>query len=501
MSGPSPRQRLASLFRDANAVAGDVLIFTLTTCGTYLAQSWDRPISAVLIYLVGVTAIGARSGLAWGLVAAIFASLVYNFFISEPVFRFSTPSADEWIPLIAFNASAIVSGALAGRLKDSVRLARTAEEKNAHLLRLSDELQRAIRVEDVARIARRGVPFGRLRGLEIFLARDGGFLPAEGGALLDTADLLPAQDDSTLRTTGQRIMFLYGAEGEIGLVRFELEREAHPYYDMPDLQGIAIILGLAVDRCQLLERLSESAALQKSEELKSAILSSVSHDLRTPLTAIEAAATSLQSFDHSLTPQDRGRMLETISQQCRKLNRYTANLLDMGRIQAGIPDILFIEVDVIEILGVVLAAIREAYPGQEIEKHIQSDPAVVRANPAMLEQVIFNLIENAILHGHSERAVHVVVTQAAGNCVLEVLDFGPGITAEEQPLVFNKFYRSRSATHREGNGLGLHIANGFTEAFGGTIRIVSPHFEGRGTKIAVELPMADVSLHQVGSWG
>lgn len=484
MAEISKRQRLVGLFRDANAVAGDVSIFSLATAGTYLAQSWDRPISAVLIYLVGVTAIGARSGLVWGLVAAISASLVYNFFLSEPVFSFSTPSADEWFPLIAFNASAILSGAMAGRLKDSVNLAHAAQEKNAHLLRLSDQLQRAIKVEDVARIARRSLPFGRLLDLEISLVRDD-----------DEAPSRPADEQE-----GFRALPLNGAEGEIGFVRFELDKRPHAWFDLPDLQGIAIILGLAIDRCQLLERLSESAALQKSEELKTAILSSVSHDLRTPLTAIEAAATSLRSFDQSLTAHDREKMLDTISQQCRKLNRYTANLLDMGRIQAGIPDFLFIEVDVIEILGVVLGAIREAYPGQEIEKQIQLDTAVVLANPAMLEQVIFNLIENAILHGASTRPIYVVITRAARNCVLEIVDFGPGITQDEQPLVFNKFYRSRSATHREGNGLGLHIANGFTEAFGGTIRLLSPHFEARGTKIAVELPLADVSLDRVGTW-
>ncbi|KPL68314.1 hypothetical protein SZ64_09390 [Erythrobacter sp. SG61-1L] len=481
------RQRFIGYFRDGNAVAGDVMIFSLATAGTYLAQSWERPISAVLIYLVGVMAIGARSGLTWGLAAALSASLVYNFFLSEPVFSFSTPSADEWIPLIAFNASAILSGAMAGRLKDSVKLARSAEEKSAHLLRLSDELQRAITVDDVARIARRSLPFGRLLDLEITLARD--------------VDMSTAMIDPALPDTGFRILPLIGAEGIIGTVRFELDRRPNIPIILPDLQGIAIILGLAIDRCQLLERLSESAALQKSEELKTAILSSVSHDLRTPLTAIEAAATSLRSFDKSLTPSDREKMLDTISQQCRKLNRYTANLLDMGRIQAGIPDFLFIEVDVIEILGVVLGAIREAYPGQEIEKQIQLDTAVVKANPAMLEQVIFNLIENAILHGASIRPIYVVITSAAGNCVLEIVDFGPGITLDEQPLVFNKFYRSRTSAHREGNGLGLHIANGFAEAFGGTIRIVSPHFEGHGTKIAVELPLADVALDRVGTWG
>jgi len=487
--------------RDVLAATVDIVIFAVATAGTYYAQIWDRPRSAVLVYIVGVTIIGARSGLARGLSAAITASVVYNFFLSEPIFRFSASSADEFIPLIAFNVCAILSGALAGRLKDSVKLARAAEARNAHLLRLSDELQRAIRISDVLRIARASLPFQRVLDLDIYLMRDGTLFPADDdSASVDPAALLAGEPPVSIAGAEARICALNGSAGRIGFVRFVLGEGPAPGSDMPDLQGIANILGLAADRCLLLERLSESHALQKSEELKTAILSSVSHDLRTPLTAIEAAATSLRSFDDSLSAKDRASMLATISAQCRKLNRYTANLLDMGRIQAGIPTFMFIEVDVGEILGVVLASVRESYPGQELEKQITVDSAIVRANPAMLEQVIFNLVENAILHGASSRPIFLVLTRVGETCLLEIVDFGPGITAEEQPLVFNKFYRSRATAHRDGNGLGLHIANGFTEAFGGRISIVSPHFEGRGTKIVVELPLVQAAHGHVGAW-
>ena len=219
-----------------------------------------------------------------------------------------------------------------------------------------------------------------------------------------------------------------------------------------------------------------------------------------PKSAIEAAATSLQSFDERLSPADRAEMLATIGAQCRKLNRYTANLLDMGRIQAGIPAHQFVEVDVVEILGVVLGSLREAYPAQEIAKQITVETAVVRANPAMLEQAIYNLAENAILHGASDRPVFLVLTRVGEGVVLEVVDFGPGIPRDEQGLVFDKFYRSRATSHRDGAGLGLHIANGFVEAFGGSVAIVSPHYRQRGTKLVVELPLTGAPRERIGVW-
>jgi len=497
MAKSFPRRLISRNAQDALAAMVDIAIFALATVGTYFAQMWDRPRSAVLVYLVGVTLIGARSGLAWGVTAAVTASLIYNLFLSEPLFHFSASSAEELIPLIAFNVTAVLTGAMAGRLKDSVKLARAAEAKSAYLLRLSDELQRAIRIMDVLRIARGSLPFQRVRDVEIYLIREDGVYSAAGESGPFDTDGLVAEQIGGGASGRRPIHMLKGSGGEIGFVRFTLDDSPAGDQGVPDLQGIAIILGLAVDRCLLLERLSESEALQKSEELKTAILSSVSHDLRTPLTAIEAAATSLKAFDSSLSPRNRAEMLATISEQCRKLNRYTANLLDMGRIQAGIPSVLFTEVDVVEMLGVVLASVRETYPGQEIEKQIGLDSAVVRANPAMLEQVIFNLLENAILHGASERPIYLRLMRVGGACMLEIIDFGPGIPANEQALVFEKFYRSRAAAHRDGNGLGLHIANGFTQAFGGTVAIVSPHFEGVGTKIELTLPLAEMAFDHV----
>jgi two-component system sensor histidine kinase KdpD len=461
---------------------GDAAILLSATAGTVLTLNLERPRTAVLIYLLGVMFVGARSGLYRGVLAALIASFVYNFFLSEPVFRLGATSLDELVPLLAFNVSAIVSGGLAGRLKDSAGAARAAEAKNYLLLQLSDQLQRAINPTDVVAIARTALRPSAIEDVGIDLQ--------EGNEAHSETATAGARDIGTL-TSGRAFedFTLYGSRGTLGTARFVLDRQDRDRGDEPDLKAVANLLALALDRCILQEQLSETLAAQRSEELKSALLSSVSHDLRTPLTAIEAAATSLRAFPDTLSPDQKDEMLATISEQCAKLNRYTAGLLDMGRIQAGIPNSQFTNVDVVEILGVALGSIRKRFPEQEICKEVPVAFAVIQANAAMLEQIIFNLLENAIVHGGEGQPILVRLTLNRVDCFLEISDNGPGIPATEQARVFDRFYRGRKPVHREGSGLGLYIAKGFVEAFGGTIEIQSPVIEKIGTNVTVSLPL------------
>lgn len=467
----------------ANAVARwllDAAILVAGTAGTYLAIDMDRPRTAALVYLLAVLVVGARSGLYRGLLAALIASFIYNFFLSEPVFRLGVTSLDELVPLLAFNATAVISGGLAGRLNDRAKAAQAAEAKNALLLELSDQLQRAITVADVESLARASLRAQGVQGLHIETGDN--LRPIALGAVEREAG-------ATSATGGDAFFGLEGSGGQLGVVRFSLDGRAQDLRARPDLQAVSNLLALAIDRCLLLEQLSESRAAQRSEELKSALLSSVSHDLRTPLTAIEAAASSLRAFRHELAPDQEEEMLATIAEQCAKLNRYTANLLDMVRIQAGISDSQFAQVDLVEILGVALGSIRKHFPDQEIGKEVSVATALVSANAAMLEQVIFNLLENAVLHGDKDQPILVRLTLDSANGFLEITDSGPGISPVEQHRIFERFYRGRQAVQREGSGLGLYIARGFVEAFGGSIEVQSPVIGNSGTTVTVRLPL------------
>lgn len=470
---------------------GNAAIFAAATGGTYIAQGFDRPVTAVLIFLTGVMAIGARSGVPSGIAAAVAASFIYNFFLSQPAFRFGVTSADEIVPLVAFNISAVVTGVLTGRLKDSARAASLAGANSAFLQRISDRLQQVIRLADVTGIARQALPTEGVADLQIFIARNGELYQIDGGDEPVGPMAAPSSSEPWDDSEGAfRNYELKGAGGPLGVVKFVLPRAGEEEGELPDLQAIANLLSLAIDRCILLERLSDARALQRSEELKSAILSSVSHDLRTPLTAIAAAAGSLRSFQDSLPAQQKEEMLHTIEEQCKRLNRYTANLLDMGRIQAGISPSLFEDVDVADMLGVVLGNIRISFPDQPIQKQFDLSSTLVRANPAMLEQALFNILENAVLHGRSEEPVEVRLYPEDGHCIVEITDRGSGISAEDRPHIFERFYRSEQPVNRRGSGLGLYIANGFVQAFGGTIAVKDPAHDASGTRMMIRLPLA-----------
>ncbi len=493
-------QSIWNLARDVfRGPLGNLLIFALATGTVYLAQAADRPITAVLIYVTGVVLIGARSGLLAGLLGALGASFIYNFFLSEPAFRLGLTSADEVVPLIAFNISAIVSGTAAGRLRDSEKLANIAEAKSALLLRISDGLQQALRVADVERIAQNFLPVQGLSQLEIYISRDGelwapgdeGDLPVDG-----VMALMPADAPSGSETMSFQVLPLMGVDREVGVVKFVFRERSWMSGELPELKAIANLLGLAVDRCLLLEELAEGRAAQRSEELKSAILSSVSHDLRTPLTAIEAAASSLRSYGENLSNAQRMKMLLTIEQQCEQLNRYTANLLDMGRIQSGISTSGFEKVDLIEIVGVVIGRIRRKYPEQAINKDYNIKMAVVFANAVMLEQAVYNIMENAVVHGGVNEPLQVRLYHDGAWAVLEVTDYGPGIRPSDQPHIFDRFYKASDRSDRGGSGLGLYIAKGFVKAFDGTIELFSPVLAGKGTAVFIRLPLSEQSLTQ-----
>ncbi|GGD82865.1 sensor histidine kinase [Croceicoccus mobilis] len=487
-------RRLFSLGDLTNA-SFDVTIFALTAAGTYLAQYMDRPITAVLIFLMGVIAIGARSGVYSGVFAAVAASFVYNFFLSEPVFMFGISTADEIVPLVAFNVSAVVAGALAGRLADTAKLAKVAEKRSRFLLQVSGELQQAIDGNDVAEITRRLLPLERLVDLEIYIYRDGALCRSGTEAIFpDPLTALLAEKTSAGSPLSFQAFVLNASNGEHGIVKFFLAPRQESDGDLPDLQALANLLALAVDRCLLLEKAAEATAMKRSEELKTAILASVSHDLRTPLTAIEAAATGLRSFRHDLSDSQKDSMLDTINEQCRRLNRYTANLLDMGRIQSGIPDANLCEVDVIEIVGVVLNSTRQLFPDCAIAKDFRLGAAIVWANATMLEQVIFNILENAFVHGSSSEPVVVRIDASEDGMILEISDCGPGISQVDRPHIFERFYRAGDRIHRRGSGLGLYIAKGFVEAFRGKISARSVTKDGKGTKIVIELPLIEPAI-------
>lgn len=469
----------------------DLAIFVAAAFATFFAQSVDRPITAVLIFMTGVISIAVHSGLRNALAAAIVASLVYNYYLTGPDMAFQITSSDELVPIVAFNISAVMAGIMVGRLKDAARRADIANTENAFLLGVSDRLQRAITVSQIETELKTVLPVRNVKGVEIYLCVDGRYERPVTGEILDPAVIADTCDSGTGGDAAPHLCFvLEGPRGELGVARFISAdgSSGETGATVSNLRSMVAILALAVDRCLLLEQVAEAQASQRGEELKDAILSSISHDLRTPLTAIEAAASALIASQVNLAQKDRDTLVHSIIEQCHRLDRYTCELLDVGKIRSGISESQLDSVELSEIVQTAIKHAGGAFPRVEFARNLPSAPVFVVANAVMLEQAIFNVIENACKFGGEQGPVSVELHSSGDRALITIRDAGPGIPEADRTRIFERFFRSDTTRTRQGSGLGLYIARGFIEAFSGTIS-VEPR-SSAGAAISINLPLA-----------
>lgn len=468
-----------------------IAVFAGATAAAALAQQGGRPITAAIAYLLGVTIIGGLQGVRGGLVAAIAASLIYNFFLSDPVFTFTFETLEDYAPLVAFNLGAGTSGLVAGRLKDRALAAELATGRLEALLELSKKLQAAVDLPDVQSAI---AGFAAVDGLnaELFVASSARLGPVRAqpnfeheACHLFESDQLVLESDAYLA-----VLLLSSEGGRIGVLVLERASGEPAGERFEDLRALANLVSIAVERCQLHSRLSEAELVRKSEEFKTALLSSVSHDMRTPLSAISTSASSLAEYGPDLPENARTDLLDTIQEQCHRLNRYTTNLLNLGRLQAGLDLERFELCDAIEVLGSAIIQARRLDSGHQIAKRFDVADATVRADPVMLEQVFQNILENAIRYSEPSTLITISAQTRGALVSISIRDEGRGIAPGDFSRIFDRFFQAGESRFQEGSGLGLAIAKGFTEAFGGRISAALPDDERGGSLVTVELPLA-----------
>lgn len=470
-------------FELRNLLAACVLL--AAAGGAVYAQHAERPISAAIVFIFGVTLVGAMIGLKGGLIAALIASVIYNFFLSDPVYRFSLASIDELAPLLAFNLSAAASGLVAGRLRDRASAAESANQRIKRLLETSERLQHAVKLDQIVPALAASPPMARK--VELYAIRVGRLEEvAESCEYRDVADDLLNSGRHRLECRGAQAFLLAPSSQAIGILVIAILDPSLARVDR-DQEALVSLVTIAMQRCLLHEQLSDAELIRRSEEFKTTLLSSVSHDMRTPLSAISASASSLSRYGDDLTRETRDDLLKMIGEQCDRLNRYTANLLSLGRLQSGLDPDAFLPCDALEALGRAITRAREA-GARNIVKEFETGDSIVRADPVMLEQIFYNVLENSVRYGSAAGPITVRALSESGVLKVAISDQGPGIPDDEIQHVFNRFYRAKSVSAVEGSGLGLSIAKGFTEAFGGQIAAQS-RSSGRGTTIIVSLPL------------
>src|SRR6516164_3672079 len=462
-----------------------------------------------MIFLTAVLFCGVRYGTRAAVLASLASFAAYNFFFIEPIYTFTVAEPQELFALLIFLAVAVFTGSLTGRIRDQRETVIRNAEVTQSLYDYSRKLSGASRADDVlwAAAAHLHATFG---GRIVLLVADGDELQIRAAwppdAQLDAAALGAANWAQQKREpagwgtgTLPRVAFqfrpLIAARGSIAVCGFEPHSANEPIAaeDERALTAILDLTAIALDRALLAREAVNAATMQENEKVRDVLLDSLSHDLRTPLSSIAGGATSLRVLGDKMSPAERVELLGSIEEETARLSRFVANLLDMSRIEAGG---LKVNRDLVDVADVVQGAVersRKAFPSQPVRVSLAPNLPFVRGDDKLLEQVLFNLLDNAHKYaGDTGATVHA--RQESAEVVLSVTDEGPGVKPAELERIFEKFYRGgRPDGRKAGTGLGLSISRRLVEAMGGTIVAQSPAVRRRGARFVVRLPVAQAT--------
>lgn len=487
------------------AGAAAAAVATAVAAGEGLTEVLRLP-NLSMVFLAAVLFCAVRFGVRAAVIASFLSFLAYNFFFIEPLYTFTVAEPHELFALLVFLAVAVLTGSLAGRLRDQREGVLRNAAVTQSLYDFSRKIAGAASADDVlwAATAHLHATFGRQ---VVLLAGEGEELALLAAwppdAQLDVAEQGAARwargkGEAAGWATGvlPRVRFqfrpLQTARGIVAVCGFE-PPDASAALSADEERALSAVLGqtaIALDRALLAREAARTASLEENEKARDALLASLSHDLRTPLATIAGAASSLRDLGANMDDAQRAELLSAIEEETGRLSRFVANLLDMSRIEAGGLKARLDWVDVADVVRLAAARCRKAYPKARIRISLAADLPFVRGDARLLEQVLFNLLDNAQKYGgDGETAVHA--RREGDDLVLSVTDEGPGVKPADLDRIFEKFYRGgRNDGRKAGTGLGLSICKGLVEAMGGRILAQSPAARRRGTRIVVRLPAA-----------
>jgi two-component system sensor histidine kinase KdpD len=461
-------------------------------------------------FFLAVLLAAVRHGLAASVFASALSFAAYNFFFIDPRYTFTIAQPHEVIGLFLFFAVAVLVSGLAARSRDQAEDARQRMRAQRGLYEFSRKLATTIGLDDVLWAASyqiaatvRGkcvalLPAGDREGDDLYLAAS--YPPGEE---LGAGDLTAARwawqrgdaaghGTSTLPTLAWRFEPLTTSRGTVGVIGLSaLTGPAE--LDSNSRRAVTALVdqtAVAIERANLDEEMSEARVVAASEKLRHALLSSISHDLRTPLASITGAVTSLKSYGASYDQATRADLLDTIEEEADRLNRFVGNLLDMIRLESGMlaPKRDWVAID--DLLTSAAARAKRHVGDRRIEIDAARSLPLFQLDFVLMEQVLFNLLDNAARYSPENSTILLRARSEAGRLIIEVIDSGRGIPAPDLERVFDKFHRvSGGDRQTAGTGLGLAICRGIVEAHGGQIRAVSPTADGNGTAIVITLPL------------
>jgi len=461
-------------------------------------------------FLIAVVLAAVRHGLLPSILASLLSFAAYNFFFVVPLYTFTVAEGHEIISLGLFLVAAILVSGIAARARDQAEDARRRMKIQGALYDFSRKLATTVGIDDLLWACCYQVATS-LQGQAIVL------LPEKSGDKdeLSIAGAYPPEDDldpadwtaarwtfahgepaghgsSTLPTRVWRFEPMKTSRGLVGVVGFRA-RKGPAQLDPSAARVVAALIdqaAVALERSQFEGEIAEARVLAASEKLRHALLSSISHDLRTPLATIIGAISSLKLEGHGLDAKARSDLIDMAEEEALRLNRFVGNLLDMTRLEAGMLAPKRDWVAVNDLLASAAVRAKRALGGRRLTIDAPPDLPLLRVDFVLMEQVLFNLLDNAAKYSPETSEVRLSARRGDGVLIVELADRGRGIPATDLARVFDKFHRIEAGDRQiAGTGLGLAVCKGIVEAHGGAIRALSPGPSGDGTVVEIALPI------------
>ncbi|KQS75385.1 sensor histidine kinase KdpD [Rhizobium sp. Leaf383] len=501
-AAPATRIRMKDYLSSLAFVSMAVLI------GILLDQTLNVQ-NLALVFLMGVLASAVKGGLGPGLFASFLGATAFNFFFLEPRYTLTIRDPESVVALLFFLGTALIASNLAAAVQRQAMAARQRARTTEDLYLFSRKLAGTGTLDDVLwATAYQMASMLKVR-VVLLLPEDGTIAVKAGYPPDDTlvdADIAAARwawehdrpagrAADTLPGAKRLYLPLRTGRGAIGVVGLDNDRQG-PLLSSDQqrlFDALADQAALAIERIQLVADVDKARLAAETDRLRTALLTSISHDLKTPLAAIMGSAGTIKDFGGGLSEDAKSELLTTIIEESERLNRFIANLLDMTRIGSGAMMPNASPHFVGDIVGSALARAAKITVDHRVETLIPNDLPMVKVDPVLLEQSLFNLIDNAAKYAPAHTTIRIEASAAEGTVRLCVIDEGPGLPPGDVERVFDSFYRVRKIDHvKAGTGLGLSICRGFVEAMGGSI-VAGNRPDTPGAVFEIRLPIATMA--------
>ena len=450
-----------------------------------------NPTTVALTFLLAVLVVSAYWGFWYATFVAVLSALAFNFFFLPPLHTFTIAEPQNWIALFAFIATAIIAGQLSERARRETVTANQRRREIERLYAFSQHLLTLETVPELLNLLPRHIVEGfDGSGAAIFVTgRPDVYRSSPETREIDSLRLqsvaargepmTDSKSDSTRTLAFVPLRLGTRTIGSIGLAGAKISSQS--------LEALATLVAIAIERTRAIENVGKAEAARENEKLRSAILDSVAHEFRTPLTAIKVSATSLLSG--GLDARQQEELLTVINEEADRMNHLVEEATQMARLEAEQVELERKPHNIGEAIDRALEEEKKALTGRKVELKADSDIPQIAFDMKLIVDVVLQLLENAAKYSPPESPIHISVEKDDARVTVSVADRGQGIDELEQAFIFDKFYRGKDNRYAvQGTGMGLAIAKAVIEAHGGTIGVTSQL--GQGSVFWFSLPLS-----------